>query len=266
MQKRFAFRHAALGTYAGLIYLFLYLPIAIIVLFAFDAKSIPGLPLTGLTTAWFGRALGDARLMSALFLSLRLAACAALLSTALAMPAAMVLAWGRLRGTSAVMALVLGPIALPQLVLGLGFATLLRNAPGLTGQIAIVLAHTTMTSSYATLILYSRFMGFRRSYIEAAMNLGANEVTVFWEIILPLMRPALIAVSMLAFTDAFGEFIVAWFVAGFNETLPIAIWASLRQVISPEIYALSAMIILGTLALGIGSQLLVIRQARPSRS
>lgn len=259
-------RNIALAIYTGLIYLFLYVPIAVIVLFAFDAKAIPGLPLTQLTTDWFSQALGDTRLMSALFLSLRLAALAALLSTSLAMPAAMVLAWGQMRGKSAVMALVLGPIALPQLVLGLGFATLLRNAPGITGQIAIILAHTTMTSSYATLILYSRFMGFRRSYIEAAMNLGASEFTVFREIILPLMRPALIAVSMLAFTDAFGEFIVAWFVAGFNETLPIAIWASLRQVISPEIYALSAMIILGTLLIGIGSQLLVIRQAHPQRS
>lgn len=259
-------RQWCLAAYTVGIYLFLYLPIAVIVLFAFDAKAIPGLPLTQLTTHWFSQALGDTRLMSALFLSLRLAALAALLSTSLAMPAAMVLAWGKMRGKSAVMALVLGPIALPQLVLGLGFATLLRNAPGITGQIAIILAHTTMTSSYATLILYSRFMGFRRSYIEAAMNLGASEFTVFREIILPLMRPALIAVSMLAFTDAFGEFIVAWFVAGFNETLPIAIWASLRQVISPEIYALSAMIILGTLLIGIGSQLLVIRQAHPQRS
>lgn len=266
MPARGNLRHMALAAYAVLIYLFLYLPIAVIVLFAFDAKSIPGLPLDHLTTVWFTRALSDTRLVAAFFLSLKLAALAALLSTALAMPAAMVLAWGRMRGKSAVMALVLGPIALPQLVLGLGFSTLLRNAPGLTGQIAIVLAHTTMTSSYATLILYSRFMGFRRSYIEAAMNLGANEFTVFREIILPLMRPALIAVSMLAFTDAFGEFIVAWLVAGFNVTLPIAIWGSLRQVISPEIYALSAMIILGTLALGVGSQLLVIRQARPSQS
>lgn len=266
MRRAYDLRKTALGIYSGFIYLFLYLPIAVIVLFAFDAKSIPGLPLTHLTTQWFTRALSDTRLMSALFLSLRLAALAALLSTALAMPAAMVLAWGKMRGKSAVMALVLGPIALPQLVFGLGFTALLRNAPGLTGQVAIVLAHTTMTSSYATLILYSRFMGFRRSYIEAAMNLGANEFIVFREVILPLMRPALIAVSMLAFTDAFGEFVVAWFVAGFNTTLPIAIWNSLREVITPEIYALSALIILGTLMLGVGSQLLIIRQARHSQS
>lgn len=251
-----------LRVYATLIYLFLYMPIAVIVLFAFDAKPIPGLPLQTLTTGWFGAMLGDQKLVGALLTSLRLAIVSALLSTLLAMPAAMVLAWLPIRFKSLVMSLVLGPVVLPQLVLGLGLVILMRAAPSAIGEPAIILAHTTITSSYATLILYSRFLGFRRSYIEAAMNLGANEWTVFREIILPLMRPALISVFLLAFTDAFGEFVVAWFVAGFTETLPITIWTSLRQVISPKVYALSSLIIVVTLALSLVSQLWAIRQTR----
>lgn len=254
--------HGALVVYSTLIYLFLYLPIAVIVLFAFDSSPIPGLPLERLTTDWFAAGLADGELVGSLIVSLRLAIISAILSTLLAMPAAMVLAWLPVRFKSLVMCLVLGPVVLPQLVFGLGLVILMRAAPDLVGEPAIVLAHTTMTSSYATLILYSRFLGFRRSYIEAAMNLGASEFTTFREVVLPLMRPALIAVFLLAFTDAFGEFLVAWFVSGFTETLPIAIWTSLRQVISPKVYALSSIIIVATLAMSVASQLWVIRQTR----
>ncbi len=254
--------NALLVIYSALIYLFLYLPIAVIILFAFDAKPIPGLPLDAVTTSWFAEALRDEKLVGSLVTSLRLAVISAALSTALALPAAMVLAWLPIRFKSLVMSMVLGPVVLPQLVLGLGLVILLRAAPDMVGEPAIILAHTTITSSYATLILYSRFLGFRRSYIEAAMNLGASEFTVFREIVLPLIRPALISVFMLAFTDAFGEFVVAWFVAGFTETLPITIWTSLRQVISPKVYALSSVIIIVTLLLSLVSQLWVIRQTR----
>ncbi|WP_119388107.1 ABC transporter permease [Taklimakanibacter lacteus] len=263
------FRQASAGSaafiaYSALIYLFLYLPIVVIVLFAFDAKPVPGLPLAGFTTGWFAQASADPVLVGALLTSTKLAFFSAALATALAMPAAMVLAWFPTRFKSLILCLVLGPVVLPQLVLGLGFVSLLRGAPNLVGEPAIVLAHTTMTASYATMVLYSRLLGFRRSYIEAAMNLGANELTVFREVILPLTLPALIAVFLLAFTDAFGEFIVAWFVAGFTKTLPIVIWTSLRQVISPKVNAISTIIILASLALSVLAQLWVIRQARPS--
>lgn len=251
-----------LGIYAAVIYVFLYLPIVVIVLFAFDAKPIPGLPLEVLTTDWFSAGLSDERMVGSLLTSMKLAAISAILSTLLAMPSAMVLAWTPVRFKSLVMCLVLGPVVLPQLVLGLGLVILMRAAPDLIGQPAIVLAHTTITSSYATLILYSRLLSFRRSYIEAAMNLGASEWVTFHEVVLPLMRPALISVMMLAFTDAFGEFVIAWFVAGFTQTFPITIWTSLRQVISPKIYALSSMIVVATLVLSVASQLWAIRQTR----
>lgn len=254
-----------LPAYSLLLYAFLYLPIVVIVLFAFDAKAIPGLPIDAFTTDWFGAGLGDTRLVGSLFTSIRLALMAALLSTALAMPAAMVLAWRPVRMKSLLLCLVLGPVVLPQLVLGLGLIVLFRAAPDLIGSPAIVLAHTTMTSSYATLMLYSRFLGFRRSYIEAAMNLGADEFTTFREVVLPLVAPSLIAVLLLAFTDAFGEFVVAWFLAGFTETLPIAIWTSLRQVISPKIYALSALVILVTLFVSVSAQVWILGQSRRER-
>jgi spermidine/putrescine transport system permease protein len=112
------------------------------------------------------------------------------------------------------------------------------------------------------MIFYSRLLGFRKSYIEAAMDLGASELRVFFEIILPLTMPALFAVLLLTFTESFGEFIVAWFVAGFQETLPIAIWTSLRYVLSPKINAIATLIMLVSMTMSTAAQVWILRQGR----
>lgn len=256
----------ALAFYAGLVFAFLYLPIAVIVLFAFDSKAVSGLPMAGFTTQWFARAFTDGELVGGLATSVRLALCSAVLATAIAMPGAMVLAWRDVKVRTVVMCLVLAPIVVPQIVIGLGLILLFRMAPGLIGEPAIIIAHTTLTACYATMILYSRLLGFKRSYIEAAMDLGASDVRVFVEIILPLAAPALVAVLLLAFTDAFGEYIVAWFVAGFTKTLPIVIWGSMRGVLSPAVNAISAVIIAVSLALSAAAQIWIIRQTRVGRA
>jgi len=256
----------ALAFYAGLVFAFLYLPIAVIVLFAFDSKAVSGLPMAGFTTAWFARAFTDSELIGGLATSVRLALCSAVLATAIAMPGAMVLAWRDVKVRTVVMCLVLAPIVVPQIVIGLGLILLFRMAPGLIGEPAIIIAHTTLTACYATMILYSRLLGFKRSYIEAAMDLGASDARVFVEIILPLAAPALVAVLLLAFTDAFGEYIVAWFVAGFTKTLPIVIWGSMRGVLSPAVNAISAVIIAVSLALSAAAQIWIIRQTRAGRA
>jgi ABC-type spermidine/putrescine transport system permease subunit II len=254
----------ALAAYAALVFVFLYLPIVVIILFAFDDKPVPGLPIKGLTLNWFERAFSTPDLMDGLFTSICLALCSALLATAIAMPAAMALAWRDIKLRTLVVCLVLAPIVAPQIVIGLGLVLLFRFTPGLIGSPAIVIAHATLTACYATMILYSRLLGFPRSYLEAAMDLGASDARVFFEIVLPLAAPAVLAVLLLAFTDAFGEYVVAWFVAGFTKTLPIVIWGSMRGVLSPAINAVSAIIILVSLVLSAASQMWIIRQARSS--
>ena len=112
------------------------------------------------------------------------------------------------------------------------------------GAIGIVIAHITLTLCFSVMIFYSRFLGFRMSLVEAAMDLGASEARTFLEVILPLATPAILAVMLLTFTESFGEFIVAWFVAGFDETLPIAIWTSLRFGLSPRINAIATFIMI----------------------
>jgi spermidine/putrescine transport system permease protein len=255
--------------YVGVVYAFFYLPILVIILFAFNGRPILTLPLENLGLQWFRDALANHKLMSSLWASTWIALATAVLACAIGMPAAMVLAWRPFKGKSIVFGLILAPIIIPQMVIGISLLLLFRAAPDLLGPIAIVIAHTTLTLCMSVMIFYSRLLGFRRSYIEAAMDLGASELRVFVEIVLPLTMPAILAVMLLTFTESFGEFIVAWFVAGFQETLPIAIWTSLRYVLSPRINAVATLIMLASAALTTVAQLWILRQtrseARPGR-
>lgn len=251
-------------AYSALVYLFFYAPIVVIILFAFSSRAIPGLPVGGMTLKWFHAALTDSSLMQSLWLSTWIAFVTALLATAIGLPAAMVLAWKPFRGKSVVFALILSPIIIPQMVVGISLLLLFRLTPGLIGSIGIIIAHTTLTVCFSVMIFYSRLLGFRKSYIEAAMDLGASELRVFFEVILPLTLPAVVAVVLLVFTESFGEFVVAWFVAGFDTTLPIAIWTSLRYLLSPKINAIATIIIVASMALSVTAQVWMLRQFRKS--
>ncbi len=249
-------------AYVVLVYAFFYIPIIVIILFAFGDRQIPALPLDRLTTRWFYQALSDQELVHSLWSSTWIALVTAILATALGMPAAMVLAWRPFRGKAVVFGLILSPIIIPQMVIGISLLLLFRYSPQLLGAVGVVIAHTTLTLCFSVMIFYSRLLGFRRSLIEAAMDLGATEARVFFEIILPLAAPAILAVMLLTFTESFGEFIVAWFVAGFEETLPIAIWTSLRFGLSPKINAIATLIIIVSITLSALAQFWILRQTR----
>lgn len=249
-------------SYVSLVYVFFYLPIVVIILFAFNGRDFPTLPIESLTFGWFEEALADGELMHSLWLSAWIGLVTAVLATAIGMPAAMVLAWRPFRGKGAVFALILAPIIIPQMVVGIALLLLFRYTPELIGAIGVVIAHVTLTLCFSVMIFYSRLLGFRRSYIEAAMDLGASEVRTFFEIILPLTAPAILAVMLLTFTESFGEFIVAWFVAGFDETLPIAIWTSLRFMLSPKINAIATLIMVVSITLSTLAQIWILRQSR----
>ncbi len=250
------------AVYSALVYVFFYAPIVVIILFAFSDRTIPGLPFGSFTLRWFEEAFSDHALLESLWLSTWVAFVTAILATVIGLPAAMVLAWRPFRGKSIVFALILSPIIVPQMVVGISLLLLFRQAPQLMGSIGIIIAHTTLTLCFSVMIFYSRLLGFRKSYIEAAMDLGASEWRVFVEIILPLTVPAIVAVVLLVFTESFGEFIVAWFVAGFDETLPIAIWTSLRFMLSPRINATATVIIVTSVVLSVTAQLWMLRQIR----
>lgn len=253
-------RRVVLAAYTALVYGFFYLPIGVLVLFAFDAKEVPGLPLTKLTLDWFTAARQDAQLLVALTTSLSVALISATLAVLLAIPAAMTLAWMRIPAKPAILGLIIAPMVVPHLVLGVGLLLLFRPVPGMVGLAGIIVAHTTLNVGYATMIVYSYLLGFQRSLVDAAMDLGAGEARAFVEVILPLSAPSIVAAFLMCFTLSFGEFVAAWFVAGFEKTLPLEIWAWLRHGLSPKINALATMIVGMSMVLTIVAQLWILRR------
>ena len=260
-------RRSSVGirVYAGLVLAFLYLPILVIVVFSFSANRIPTLPITSLTMDWYRSAFEDPIIWQSLRSSVLIAIGVGVLSCVVGLLAAKELAWRDFRGKGVVLLLVLVPMIVPLLVYGLASYLLFRALGIPEGTFAVFLTHCIFGISFATLILYSRLLDFRRSLLEAASSLGAGPVRVFFEVLVPLAAPGLIAAFLLAFLSSFDEFIVAFFVIGFGRTLPITIWSQLRGGISPEINAIATQVLAISLTLGLVAQWLIVRGRRAYR-
>lgn len=255
----------ALRGYAALVLLFLYLPIVVIVLFSFSSNRIPTLPIRSLTLDWYRAAYADAIVWQSLRSSLLIATGVGLISCVVGLLAAKELAWREFRGKGLVLLFVLIPMIVPLLVFGLASFLLFRAIGLPEGTLAVMIAHCVFGISFATLILYSRLLDFRRSLLEASASLGASPVRTFFEVLVPLVAPGLIAAFLLAFLSSFDEFIVAFFVIGFGRTLPVTIWSQLRNGISPEINAIAAQVLLISVTLGLVAQVLFARASRTRR-
>jgi putrescine transport system permease protein len=257
-------RHPALAAalIAGL--LFLYAPIAVLVIYSFNASRLVTV-WGGWSTQWYVALLGDRALLGAAWLSLRLAFVTGLLSAALGTLAGVALGRrGGFAGRRLFAAMIGGPIVLPDVVLGLALLLLLVAMQGLTGfpaqrgALTIVLAHTTFGLCYVALIVQARFLGLERSLEEAAMDLGARPWNVLISITVPLLAPAILAGFLLAFTLSLDDLVIASFVSGPGATtLPMAVFSAVRLGVKPEVNALATILIVVVAAVVVGAGALV---------
>lgn len=252
----------ALRGWAVLVYGFLYVPILTIILLSFEQSTFPSLPLSGFTLDWYRTALGDGQLLTSLRNSLIVAPLAASISTVAGLMAGYELARREFRAKGAVLLVVVAPLIVPLIVYGLSLLILFSVIGFRTSLMGAVVAHSVFGISVSTLILYSRLINFPHSLVEAAQNLGASQVRAFFEVTLPLAVPALAASFLLTFTLSFDEFLVAWFVIGFDTTLPVEIWGRLRYGITPEINAIASIVLVVSLTLGVLGQRLNVRVRR----
>jgi spermidine/putrescine transport system permease protein len=265
--------------YAALAYLFLYAPIALIVLFSFSAGRSAS-ELRGLSLQWYGRALGNTFVVEALETSLIVAVTSAVLATLFGTMAA--LALDRLRGWPRIAfdALVYMAIMIPGIVIGI--ATLIalvtlfdvlnpvlaalwpgEAPPSLSlGLGSVIAAHTLFTLALVILIVRARIAGMDRSLIEASMDLYATPWGTFRQVTLPQLLPAIVAGFLLAFTFSFDDFVIAFFVAGPNTTLPIYVFSSIRRGVTPEVNAIGSMVLAASLLLMVLAQSLLRGRAR----
>jgi spermidine/putrescine transport system permease protein len=228
MRLRGPKRNLGLVFYAVLYLAFLYLPVLFLPLFSFNDSAFIAFPLVGFTTKWYGQMLADSAMHTALWNSLKVGAAVALASTALGLLAAKALTRYRLPGGAAVLGFASLPLFIPDIVLGISLLILL-NAVGMQlSLISVMLGHILICAPFAITVLMSRFDGFDKSLEEASLDLGENAWTTFWRVTFPLVLPGIISSLLLTFIVSFDEFLIAYFLAGTDATLPIYIWGQLR--------------------------------------
>ena len=223
---------------------FLYLPIAILVIYSFNASRLVTV-WGGWSTQWYAALLNDSAIVEAAFVSLRIACISATAATALGTLAAISLVrLGRFRGRLPFSLLVYAPIVMPEVITGLALL-LLFVALGLDrGFWTVTIAHTTLTMCFVTLVVQARLVSFDRDLEEAAMDLGAPPLRILWSITLPLIWPAVAAGWILAFTLSLDDFVLASFTTGPGATtLPIRIYSEVRLGVKPEVNAISTVMI-----------------------
>jgi putrescine transport system permease protein len=258
---------ACLGLWLGLG--FLWLPILLLVGFAFSASRIP-FQWGGFSLRWFAALAANDRMLEAAWLSLRIAAGAATLGTLLGGAAGWALArFGPFRGRALLGALSGAPLVLPEVVTGLSLLLLfvaLEVATGWPqgrGAGTVLLAHATLAAAYAAVVIQARLAGLDRELEEAAMDLGAGPFTAFRTVTLPLMLPAVAAAWLLGFTLSLDDVVLASFTGGpAGTTLPLVLFSALRLGLTPEVNALATLVLL---AAGGALGLLILAMRRKRR-
>ncbi|HHZ55936.1 ABC transporter permease subunit [Xanthomonas vasicola] len=233
---------------------FLYLPILLLMVYSFNASRLATV-WGGFSTKWYGELLRDRQLLDAAWVSLEVAFWTACASTVLGTMAAMAMVrMRRFPGKTLFGALITAPLVMPEVIIGLSILLLLVSMGGVLGMaprgaVAIWLAHVTVTVSFVTVVISSRLQELDRSLEEAAMDLGATPLKVFFLITLPIIAPALASGWLLAFTLSLDDVVIASFLAGPNSTtLPIKVFSSVRLGISPKINALATVMVLAVSA------------------
>ena len=244
--------------YLGLGYLFLLAPILTLVLFSFEDSRFPVLPWAGWTLKWYEDLFVDGRLLESFRHSLVVSPLAAAAATVIGFFAAYVLNRFDFLGKRLLSILLVVPIITPPLILGVAFLGLLSRLH-LQGQLySVLLTHVVILIPTAIALITLRLAEMPQEMEEAAWNLGATEWQALFRVVLPWAIPGLAGAWLLAFTFSFDEFVIAWFVCGFKQTLPVSIYNFLGANLTPSLNAMGTIIFFISVLLLIGVELLLI--------
>jgi spermidine/putrescine transport system permease protein len=233
-----------LAAYAILVYAFLYFPIVVLVAYSFNGSGIGGFPPSSWTLEWYKELFSDVALWDAVLNSFMVAAIAVAISLGLGLPAALALDRADFPGKAFFRRLVLLPLILPGIITGLSLLMLFVGVGMKLSLVTITLGHGTALISVATTEIFAGLQKLERAQEEASLDLGANHWKTFWRVTLPNLRLSLIAAGLLIFTLSLDEIAVSFFLIGRDNTLPLEIWSRLRRGITPEINAISTLILL----------------------
>jgi len=239
-----------LGVNACFIYVFLYMPIVVLIAFSFSASPFSAV-WGGFSIHWYIQLFQDAEIARALRNTLIVASFSTLFATIVGTMTALALSKFQFRGRSAFEITLNLPIVIPDIVQGISLLMFLVLVVHLAlGLPTIIIAHTVFNISYVAVIVRARLHGFDRRLEEAAMDLGATEWQTFWKITFPLIWPGILSGALLAFTLSLDEFVVTFFVTGPGATtLPIQVYSMVKRGVTPEINALATLMLVASILL-----------------
>jgi spermidine/putrescine transport system permease protein len=234
-------------TQSVLVFAFLYLPIAVLVLYSFNGPGVGGFPPRNLTLDWYRTLFQDGPIWDSVFNSLEVALLAMAISLLFGIPAALALDRAEFPGKAFFRRLVLLPLILPGIITGLSLLMLFNLASVKLSLATIILGHGTALISVATTEVFAGLQKLDRALEEASLDLGANYWQTFWRVTVPNLKLPIIGAALLIFTLSMDEIAVSFFLIGRDNTLPLEIWGRLRRGITPEINAVSTIIFLFSL-------------------
>lgn len=236
-------------AWTALVYAFMYLPIAVILVFSFNASEIIAFPLQGFTTEWYRSVFGDDRLLGGFGVTLLVALPVAVSTTVLGAMAALALTRYRLPFRVAFLVMLLVPFLIPRVILAVSHLILMSELGIERGLASIIAAQTVVILPFTTFIIVSVLVRIDRRLEEAAFDLGASAASTFRRVTLPLMKNGLIAAFFIAFVLSTSEYVVTAFVSGREQPLSVLVASDFRFDMSPALDALAILIVVANLAL-----------------
>ncbi|GBF31860.1 spermidine Putrescine ABC transporter permease component potC [Desulfocucumis palustris] len=249
-------------VYSFLIYLFLYVPILILIVFSFNDSKLNAV-WTGFTLKWYGKLLQNQGVLEATKNSLYVAFFSTVISTMIGTLAAVGMYRYSFKGKSVLDGLLYIPVVIPEIVLGVALLAFFVMIKMPLGLLTLVLAHITFSIPFVVVVVKARLEGFDRSLEEAAMDLGANQLQTFLKITFPVIFPGILAGALMALTLSLDDVIISFFVAGpSSTTLPLKVFSMVKFGVSPEINALSTILLLFVITIAVTAEKLRIKQEK----
>jgi spermidine/putrescine transport system permease protein len=278
MTMRFSFARLLQSTHVVAFFLFLYLPIAMLIIYSFNDNATSMMSWNGFTFDWYLRVLAnlgiispesglagstnlqlysDPNLSAAAKNSVIVAISASSLATVIGTATALGLARTRFRGRMAYRTLLFLPIVIPDIVLGIALLVFMASISFPLGRISVIVAHTVFLASYVNVVVGARLAGMDERLEEASADLGANRWTTFRRVTLPLLMPGIAGGFLLSLVISFDDLVIAYFTSGVGSTtLPVYLFGAIKRNVSPEINAVSVLMILISTTIAMAALLL----------
>lgn len=250
-----------LGGYSALVYLFLYLPIVVLIVFSFNAGKQTAV-WDGFTFKWYGELIQNERILASVKNSLIVAAATTVIATIIGTAVALAMGRHRFRGKGMTQAMLYLPIVIPEIVLGAALLTLLGVVKWTPSLWTVIAAHVAFSIPYVAIVVRARLAGFDLALEEASMDLGAGPVETFFRVTLPVLLPGIVSGALLVFTISIDDYVITSFVAGVGSTtLPLQIYSMVKVGVTPEVNAVSTLLLLVTVLMIVIAQ----RLQQPSK-